>query len=374
MRENPGPTSEGGRSSSSHPETAIMIAGLAAIASVVFGQYAQDIALWSVCAHSQIVKPSRSCGHVAQIEALMAGTVVSTMVAIVAAAFAVRYGKMTGIAALAAIIGALTGSLLALFKAAAKGADYPRPELLAKPLYFFTICVLLFALPAFLLRNEQRRQNSLVELYLRFATAILAGVLIGGVVQATSEFLWKGLRWSSAAKFLVAPSGTVISTAAWAVALFDPWLRPHVWLNAKPALLRAWVCVFGAGAVVLASGYGILFSAPGDVMGASWVGIVYAGLLLPGIVGIAIAVAFRRSLTQPAGAATAATVGAGLAAAAASGVALLRVDMQLKDFSSDDVLPFVLSHTLAGAAVAATVWAADWLTASRTSRSLVGRG
>lgn len=358
---------------------AFALTAFATVASVVFGDYAQDVSSWIVCFHSSAAKGKATCGESAQVEAIMVGTLVSTMVAVVATGIAARLGKLTNAAALLAIIGAMVGALFALLKATAKGAGFPRPELLGKPLYLYAICALLFAVPIVLTprRDGEGEHAPAIALHLRIGTAILVGVFLGFAAQAASELIWDGWSGSGAKKFVIAPSATVIATGAWGIALLDPYLREPAW-TAATGRRWLWMATFGLGAIVLSAGYGAFFYFSEGGLPRPWIvqaglsraetALMTASLLLPGIVALAIAVASPLRRTKLLGLMLAALGGSALAGTAALVVAQLRMQAEPQALSGPDVLPFVVAHALAAAAVVATVIVADY-TDSRLRQS-----
>jgi hypothetical protein len=333
----------------------------ATIGAAIFGKYAQKLAQWVVCAHSAGAK-EQSCSLLAKVEALNIGTLVATMIVVVGAAAAASRGKVTSLAAALSVLGALAGALFALLEAASQSADFPIFALLPVPLYFYLICVLLFAIPLLCMPQAPRDFGPAIALHLRLAAAVLVGALLGYAAQLGAELYWKGLalREFGAQKFVVAPSGTAIAAGAWAVALFDPYLRPTVWVNQR-ARRRLWLSIYGVGAVVLAGGYGALFDAHSSgVPAAMSAALVVAGLTLPGISAIALVLAFCRGDAVRRNAAIAATLlGSVMAAAVASGLALARVQSRLP--SEGDILPFVVAQMLASAAMVLTVFGTHWI-------------
>lgn len=347
----PAADSVGRRGSSS-----FLLPVLATIGAAVFGKYAQKVAQWVVCAHSAGAK-EQSCSLLAKVEALNIGTLVVTMIVIAGAAAGASRGKVTSSTAALSIVGALAGALFALLEAASQSADFPMLALLPVPLYFYLICVLLFALPLLLMPQAPRELSPAVTLHLRLASAVLVGAFFGYSAQLGAELYWKGLalREFGAQKFVVAPSATAIAAGAWAVAFFDPYLRPAIWVT-SPDRRRLWLAIYGVGAILLAGGYGAVFDAQsGGILPMMSAALVVAGLTLPGLCAIALVLIFhrddafgRRSI------AAAAFLGGVMAAVVATGLALFEVQSRVP--SGNDILPFVVAQVLASVAMVLTVF------------------
>lgn len=336
-------------------ETAFL-AILAAVGAALVTSYAQDAAKWAVCFHSDAIK-GVTCSAGAKIEAQNIGTLLVTLVAIGAAAAAAARGQVTEKAAVTTIVAALGGAIFSVLKAAAEGADYPKPDLLAVPAYLWGVCILLFAVPPFLLPRGGAGRGPALLLYRRLAAGIGIGLLLGLAAQLLAEGVWRILATptATASKFIVPPSTTAAAGGGWAVALLDLWLRPRVWRDAG-ARRWAWTAVYAVGAVAMAAFYGVVMR---DVA-AGWprVGsaVAICCLVLPGLaVAVATFTTGRDPTSSPRAAALCALL-AGLAGAAgAAAVWAARLGTGLP--TGRDVLPFVTSHALAAAAVVTTICA-----------------
>jgi len=327
----------------------------ATVGGIIFGEYAHKLAQWLVCAHSVWAK-NQCCSLEAKVEAINIGTLVSTIVVIVGANAAASRVKDDSFSADLSVVGALTGALLAVLDAASHGADFPVPERLPAPLYFYVIFVLLFAIPRLCMPKVPRDFAPVIASRSRLAAALLVGAFLGLTAQLGAELYWKGLAFGEygSQKFVVAPLGTAIAVGAWSVALFDPYLRPSVWVDQR-ARRRLWLSIYGAGAVVLAGGYGVLFDAPSSGVSAATAALVVAALALPGTGAIALVLAFCRGAAVGRTVVTAATLlGSVMAAAVASGLALAGVHSRIP--SEGDVLPFVVAQMLGSAAMVLTVF------------------
>ena len=338
-------------------ERVLPLSMLSTICVVVFGEYAQDISEWVVCAHSVTVNHD-SCALDARIEALMIGTLVTTVVAIYGTASAAQIGKKSNAEATLAVIGSLTGALFVLLKAAAKNASYPQLDLLAKPLFMYFVCVLLFAVPLMLTPHAKGRLRSVVSLYLRISVAIVIGIVIGYSVQLFGELYWKGWNDWGAEKFVIAPSATVIATGAWGMALLDPWLRPGFFSRQAVHKRFVWIGLFGIGAIGLAAAYGVLFYFHDGDSIRGWIeqaglsrfqtASVVMGLLLPGITVVTLGYSFRPHQLTVARTALVVVSAVMLAMTIAWYIATLRINANPDEFAKDDVLPFVVTQGLTG--------------------------
>jgi hypothetical protein len=246
-----------------------------------------------------------------------------------------------------------------LLKAAAEGDanKLPRPDLLPVPLYFYAVCVLLFAIPLVLAPRAPRDLGPALSLQLRLAAAVMVGAFFGYAAQLGAELYWKGLdfRGYGAQKFIVAPSATAMAVGAWAVALFDPYLRPGVW-TAAPGRRRPWVVLYTIGAVALAGGYGALFYGRAEgALATAYSALVVTGLALPALAAIALALVLRRAILRRRLVAAALFFSGGLAAAVS--VAFVLTGLRSDSPPANDVLPFVVAQVLASIAVVLTVFA-----------------
>lgn len=215
----------------------------AALSSVIFGDYAQEVAQWAVCLHSDLVVGDR-CKDRPVREALMIGTFVSTLSAVFAAAYAGRWGDETPRAAALLVVGALAGALLALLKAAEGDGKYPAPDLLARPLLIYALTAGTL-LGTFALVRPDRRADRF-SLLQRVTMTLLIGAAIGGVMQGGAELVWQGNvdRFSSS-KFVVSPIAVAAGGAAFGVLALDPWLRGT---GAHPIWPVGWLTVALAAA------------------------------------------------------------------------------------------------------------------------------
>lgn len=347
---------------------------LATFGAVMFGQYAQDVAVWLVCAHSDLIK-GQQCKTSAIAEALMIGTLVSTMVAVFGAAFAGHLRKETPRHVYLTVLAALGGAFLALLKASSQESKYPNPDLLGRPLYVYVVCIILFAIPLVLTPQGSGRPPRLLAINLRISAALLIGAVIGYVAQGAVELLWKGFGpgWG-AQKFVAAPSAIVIATGAWGVAMLDPWLRPNEWSH-EPSRRRIWLGTFFVGAVILAAGYGGLFYYYDGTVKREWlqrVGIsqietvvFYACLLLPGLLALGLATSSSRPLISTRSVLTSAVIGSALAGAMAWWVFLIRTRDPYSNIATEDGYWFVAAQMFAAIGVVATVIvthkALEWL-------------
>ncbi|MEM9060367.1 MAG: hypothetical protein AAGD13_07870 [Pseudomonadota bacterium] len=184
------------------------------LGSVIFGDYAQDVAKWTVCLHSHFFV-GKSCGTTAGPEAVMLGAFVATLVAILGASRAARIGEQTPREARLVMVGALAGSFFALLKAAENETlGYPDPELLLRPIFVYVVTVTVIGFPLLApghFAGDRRRMVSFSGLV---ALTLLLGALAGAFLQGIAEVFWQGtVDRTSARKFVIAPSATVIGSA-----------------------------------------------------------------------------------------------------------------------------------------------------------------
>jgi hypothetical protein len=313
---------------------------LAVIGATIFGDSAHKVAELFVCTFSK----TSGCSGTGIVDALNVGTLLSASVAITVAGWAVRKGEVSARNATLTIVGAMAGALIALLTASAKGNNGAANfELLAQPMYFYGLSILLFMAPLLIPRPEND-WRPVVAGQLQAGVALLYGLLIGGMVQIFAEVIWRGWdvdTWGSS-KFVVAPSGTVIGAGVWSVALLDPYLRPEVW-DGHSRRRVLWLLLLGAGGVAVAAGFGALFGKPAagsEVVGRA---ITYSGLLLPGLFA-----AWIGAFLSPPSHRGIAIILAGFAGALVAGmVAATRVHLMVPE----DWYPFSLAHALASFAV-----------------------
>ena len=222
------------------------------LVGMLVGDYAQDLAQWVVCLHS-IHWAGDICDGQPRAEALMIGTFLSTVVGVLAAATASRLGEQLYFDTLRAVVGVLAGATMALLKASVGETGYPDPGLFGRPLFLCVCAAFLILLPAWILRPGTGKSDRIVAFHARIAVALLAGIFLGWTLQGVAETFWTGLEDAfSSAKFVVAPSVTVVAMSAWGTALLLPavadwrpgWRWPLVLLVAAALLIAAYAGIF----------------------------------------------------------------------------------------------------------------------------------
>lgn len=250
------------------PPQPLGIALLVTAATVVFGDFAQEMAGWIVCYGTPT---GETCNEKSKSDAIMVATMISTMVGIVSATVISERTQASLRATMLTVAGALVAAYFTLLKAAAEGNDYPLWSRLDVASYIYVIVILLFALGPLALLAMGAGPGSAVALMRRIAIAILVGSGVGLVVHLAAEPLWQAVHAATMpagaqavtpgpGKFLVAPGATVVGTTAWGILILDPWLRRVEW---EPFRHHRWVWIVGLflAAVVLAAGYGALIYA-----------------------------------------------------------------------------------------------------------------
>lgn len=266
---------------------------VAAILTTIFGEQAQDLARIVACTAS-----AAKCSSQGKMDALAVGTLVSTVVSIVGVSHAVRTGAVKAEEAFASVVAALAGAFVALLKAASVD-DKLDLGLFLPSFYIFLVVTFALATPFTSIldsrpappqpgtRGVETRVDFRLAVQGRIALAILVGLPIGALVQLASEVAWVGwqVRLWGAAKFVVAPSATVIGAGTWAIGLMDPTFREDEWKHLAPASRRRWATLYAVGAILAATGFGALFT-PSVLHGAgrSAGALCVAGLLIPSLV------------------------------------------------------------------------------------------
>jgi hypothetical protein len=361
------------------PRRSLLLIVVALVATAAFSDHAQDLARWFTCGYG------KSCAGQDLLEPLALATLAATIVAIIAAGTSDLAGKLTPseviAATLAAAVGAAFGLLRAAEKAALDKACEPEPdvtcrsatEMAAEPMFFWALFAVVVVVPLCLLPRPPEDRAALSRLYLRIGLALGAGAFLGFAVQGGAAALWDLVDAErGTSDFLVAPSGTAMAAATWAVVLLDPLMRPRVWA-ARSWRRAVWIGLYATAALAICVLYGLLFWASDGPCRAEpgfWacraglpvrvVASVVPLLVLPGLVvaGIVLWLAGpepRRAAV--AGGAVAAAIAGG---AAAFGVARLVAG---QPHSAADTAIFLGSHALAAAAIVVAVAAVPALVA-----------
>lgn len=184
----------------------------AALGGVVFGDFAQELAQWLVCAHSAYI--GEPCKGTPKTQALAIGTFVSTVVAIFVTASAALTAKKSHQEAVAAVAAALLGCLFALLKTSVSDKGYPDIEPLSTALFVYVSLVLIFAVPLIWGLKPNQESSRFAKPLLRWSSALLMAFAAASVVQGLAELAWQGtVDRTSSRKFVLPPMAALPATA-----------------------------------------------------------------------------------------------------------------------------------------------------------------
>ncbi len=266
--------------------TAILV--LAALAGVVFVEYAQDLVQWIVCAHHDWDAPDgpagAPCGEVWKAEALLLGVLLATTAGTVGIAFAVMRGAMEPTEARRTFYALVLGAVFAAAKILAEGRGYPDITRLGVPAF---VALAFVGLHIWLINTltDAEDPRAVWMLVGVVAMAALVGLVIGLLLQ--TPVLWSV---ETNRHFAVRPAAIVAAGAAFGAAL---WYGPQ----RKPVAVLVPVVFAG----LLAAGWAAFVYYPDHskppngwllAIGRGPVIALCAGHLLPGILAAAALPAF----------------------------------------------------------------------------------
>ena len=190
------------------------------LASVIFGDYAQDIGRWIVC------WDGGGCSDTSKRGAIMLGAFVGTLVAMLSAIQAARIGKQSIRETRLVIVGALAGTLLALLKASEdEKLGYPVFDKdMLQALFIYLATATVFLTPLLFPGAVGRDREQSLRLISVMVLALLIAASLGALQQLAAEYFWTGENdRSSSRKFIIAPVATVMGTAIFGRAMLFPW-------------------------------------------------------------------------------------------------------------------------------------------------------